>query len=379
MPIMIIFITVIKMRILDRYLLTEFLKPFGYCLGGFLVFWITFQLFSELDEFQKAGLGVVEIIHYFIATMPELLSRVIPLSLLLGMLYALNNHARYNEIVAIRSAGISLWRISIPYFIVAAFCGGFLFFLNEYIMPDSADRTEAILKGYSKNALTSDIVHHLTFKNTRHKRTWIIEEYNLKTHQMKSPHIEWVSTNNTLYAMKAERGVRSNNVWTFFNVQLLVYPPGDPVPGRGYTNILQVPEFVETPEQIKSEIKISSLTDYKQIRGAQLSLKEILEYQHWHPEARNNPMLNTKFHIRLSGPFTCLVIVLIAIPFGAAYGRRNVYVGVATSVSIGFAYFVLQRLGEAAGIGGHINPALAGWLPNIVFALLGIIMVLRVR
>ena len=36
------------MRLLDRYLLRELLVPLGYCLGGFLVFWITFDVFSEL-------------------------------------------------------------------------------------------------------------------------------------------------------------------------------------------------------------------------------------------------------------------------------------------------------------------------------------------
>ncbi|MGC8743179.1 MAG: LptF/LptG family permease [Verrucomicrobiia bacterium] len=370
------------MRILDRYLLREFLTPFGYCLGGFFIFWLTFQLFSELDEFQRAGLSVIEVAYYFIYTLPELLLRVVPFGLLLAMLYAINNHNKYNEIVAIRGAGISLWRISYPYFLVSIVCGLFLFVLNEYLMPDGAERAMGILRGdYVKGEKGEEknLIKFLTFKNAKANRTWVIEEYDPESSQMIKPHIEWESTNKTIYSLIAERGLRTNGVWTFYNVQVLVFKSGDPVPGRGFTNILAVPEFTETPEQIKSEIKIGGLTDLKQARGVSLSLKEIVQYQQIHPDQRRNPVLNTKFHVRLAQPFTCPVIVLIALPFARLGSRRNVFVGVASSVFIGFGYFVVQRFGEAAGMGGHLNPLFAGWLPNILFAVLGFVMILRAR
>ncbi len=366
------------MRILDRYLLREFLTPFGYCLGGFFIFWLTFQLFSELDEFQRAGLNPLDVAYYFLYTMPELLLRVVPLALLLAMLYAINNHNRYNEIVAIRGAGISLWRISVPYFFVSILCGLFLFVLNENLMPDGAERAMGLLRGdYVKKG--KNIVNFLTFKNPKANRTWLIEKYDVDNSIMIKPHIDWESTNKTIYSLVAERGIRTNGVWTFYNVQVLVFKPADPIPGRGFTNVLAVPEFTETPEQIKSEIKISGLTDLKQARGVSLSLNEIIQYQRLHPDQRHNQVLNTKFHTRLSQPFTCPVIVLIALPFAALGSRRNVFVGVASSVFIGFGYFVVQRFGEAAGMGGHISPILAGWFPNLLFALVGIMLTLRAR
>ena len=44
------------MRLLDRYLFRELLTPLAYCLGGFLVFWISFDLFTELEELQERKL-----------------------------------------------------------------------------------------------------------------------------------------------------------------------------------------------------------------------------------------------------------------------------------------------------------------------------------
>jgi len=63
----------------------------------------------------------------------------------------------------------------------------------------------------------------------------------------------------------------------------------------------------------------------------------------------------------------------------AASGRRNVFVGVASSIVICFAYFVLQQLGLALGTGGYIIPWLAAWIPNLSFGLLGLWMTARVR
>ncbi len=74
-----------------------------------------------------------------------------------------------------------------------------------------------------------------------------------------------------------------------------------------------------------------------------------------------------------------IVVVLIALPFGAASGRRNIFVGVASSILICFAYFVLLEISLAMGAAGKVPPWLAGWLPNIFFSVAGIWLTARVR
>ena len=106
------------MRLLDRYLLRELLVPLGYCLCGFLLFWISSDLFVKLGEFQKKGMVARDIAEYYLVMLPEFLVLVLPIALLLALLYALTNHARHQEITAIRAAGVSLWRL------VAALPGG---------------------------------------------------------------------------------------------------------------------------------------------------------------------------------------------------------------------------------------------------------------
>src|SRR5664279_6549748 len=103
------------MRLLNRYLLRELLVPLGYCLCGFLIFWITADLFVKLGDFQRQGLEARDIAEYYLLSLPEFLTLVLPIALLLALLYALTNHARHQENTAIRAAGVSMWRLSVPY------------------------------------------------------------------------------------------------------------------------------------------------------------------------------------------------------------------------------------------------------------------------
>jgi len=128
------------MRLLDRYLLRELLVPLGYCLGGFLIFYVAFDLIFQINRFQEAHLLLVDVVKYYVVTLPELLvAQVIPVSLLLAVLYALTNHSRYNELTAMRAAGVGFGRLSLPYLATGLVLGVAVFAINELWVPQSAD------------------------------------------------------------------------------------------------------------------------------------------------------------------------------------------------------------------------------------------------
>ena len=93
------------MRLLDRYLLRELLVPLAYCLGGFLIFWVSFDLIGDLQDFQAFKLTAKDVAAYYLVMLPEILVTIAPVALLLALLYALTNHARHQELTAMRAAG----------------------------------------------------------------------------------------------------------------------------------------------------------------------------------------------------------------------------------------------------------------------------------
>src|SRR5690348_3617415 len=132
------------MRLLDRYLLRELLIPLGYCLSGFLILWVAQDLITELSGFQSRKLLIGDIAEYYLVKAPEFVVMILPMALLLALLYSLTNHARHNEITAIRAAGVSMWRLCVPYLGVGLLASGAVFWLNEYFVPQSADIADQI-------------------------------------------------------------------------------------------------------------------------------------------------------------------------------------------------------------------------------------------
>jgi len=208
--------------------------------------------------------------------------------------------------------------------------------------------------------------------------------YNTQTGEMIEPGVYPAEQDGSKpWELRAERARWINGVLTFYNA-LAFKEAADtnspPVPVLR-TNLLAVPEFSETPEEINSEIRIRDSMTLRAAKRADVPIKDLLNYLRLHPQLSRSDRswLETKLAGRLAAPWTCLVVVVIAIPFGVAGGRRNVYVGVASSIVICFSYFVLQQLGLALGTSGQLPAWLAAWFPNLSFGLAGLLMTARIR
>ncbi len=371
------------MRLLDRYLFRELLTPLAYCLGGFLVFWISYDMFTKLEEMQERKLHLLDVLGYNVAMTPEFLVTVLPVALLLALLYTLTNHARHNEITAMRAAGVSLWRICVPYLIVGLAASAALFALNEWCVPRSTDWANRILSRYVQkpdDVQTQNQFRSFSFVHERGHRIWVIGEYHVKPAEMFNPMIKWTLPNGLRRQLQAEHAVYTNGMWTFFNAADFEGDATSLVPFF-QTNVLVMPEFDETPLEIQNEIIINSCQSLRSARKADIPLAVILRHLRLHPNLSraDSSWLLTKLHGRLAAPWTCLVVVLIAIPFGAASGRRNLFVGVAGSIFICFTYFVIQQVSLALGSSGSLPAWLAAWLPNMIFGATGLLLMARVR
>ena len=372
------------MRLHDRYLFRELLTPLAYCLGGFLVFWVAYFFFSEIDTMQEHQLRLFDCAEYAAAMMPGFLILVLPIALLLALLYALTQHSRHHELTALRAAGVSLWRLCAPYFVVGIAAGGIYFWMNEVIVPRCANWTEEILSRHVQLENNPKAKTHFTkngFRTAHANRIWQIGDYDAVTRIMLNPNVTWMTADGSWHALDAARAGRTNNVWIFSNAKMFAQSPHGTLVPTGSTNLIAMPEFDETPKQILSNLKMSDSQTVRGSRSADIPLAQLRGYLRLHPDlpADDAGPLLTKYYGRLAAPWTCLVVVLMAIPFGAQSGRRNLFFGVAGSIFICFAYFVLQQVSLAFGMNGHLPAWLAAWLPNLLFTTAGTILIVRTR
>jgi lipopolysaccharide export system permease protein len=373
------------MRLLDRYLLRELLIPLCYCFGGFLIFWVAGDVFNQLSALKSKHLLPQDVAEYYLVKTPEFLVLVMPIALLLALLYGLANHARHNELTAIRTAGVSLWRVCVPYFVVGLCFGIVSFAASEFWVPHSSELAEQILERRQQTttgAGDKDVQTNAQFKNGRDDRIWVIDAYNFRTHRMIRPKVTSILPDGSSRWLIAERGERVGEVWTFYDVEQFEFRPGEGAASKltVKTNVLAMPSFTETPDRINRELRMNQRLSQRSTRATEISIAEILDYLKSHRDdltPRDRWWLQTQLQERIAAPWTCLVVVMIAIPYAAASGRRNVFAGAASGIVICFAYFVLLRLGLALGSGGWLPAWVAAWLPNVSFALVGLWMLRR--
>lgn len=381
------------MRLLDRYLLKELFVPLAFCLCGFIVFFLSMDVFAQLEDFQEHRLRVLDVLLYYLIILPEMLVVVIPVTLLLALLFSLTQLSRHHELIAMRAAGQSLWRLSIPYLAIGVLFSFVLFTVSEFWLTQSEERAEKLLHKYTQPEASSDPwLYNLTFYNSRDERLWHIGSYNPNTQRMREIQVDWTQPGGSRKQLFAESGIYTNRQWVFRSVKEFTYGAQTESEEEdriqklaGYVpeqfDELALPEFTESPAHIQSEIKISRLTSLKRAKKAQLSIAELQNYLELNTDLNpeRHDLLLTKLHERFAMPWTCLVVVFIAVPFGALPGRRNVFVGVASSIFICFAYYVLKELALALGTGGTVPPWLAAWMPNLIFGGIGATLIHKLQ
>jgi lipopolysaccharide export system permease protein len=361
------------MRLLDRFLLRELMLPMVYTFGGFYLFFVAADLTNEMPRFQKNSMSGLDIIEYYVYRTPELMGTVAPVALLLATLYALSQHARNNELIAIRTAGVGLWRMSAVYLGMGLLASVLLFVSNEWLEPNANLRADYVLKRrIADDARRTDLQWRkaVSFKNERIGRSWNIGAYNVNTYRMLEVNVAWPDVNGQRHKLFARQAVWVDGSWRFENVQMFRPNPAYPeMPDQVVTNSITLPGFNETPELIASEIKISQMSGLRAAKKIRFSLKEILNYLELHPglTGAKAAELSTQLHGRLAMPWTCLVVVLLALPFGFLPGRRNAVAGFGVAIILVFAFLFFTRIALALGTGGHVPGFIAGWLPQLLF------------
>jgi lipopolysaccharide export system permease protein len=314
--------------------------------------------------------------EYYLVKAPDFLWIVMPVALLLALLYCLTQLARHHELTAMRAAGVGMWRLVFPYLGVGVTLSLVLLAVNEGVAPRASVRAAEILHGP-----TSRVQKNLNFQNAADRRIWRIGEYDPQRAVMSRVRVDWDLPDGSSRKLVAESARYENRAWVFRQVTDFRQASAESLMVTTVTNELAVPEFGETPAQIATEIKMAGLRSFRASSRVPLSFVEIRDYLRWHPGIRREEraFLETLMHARLAMPWTCLVVVLIAVPFGVPSGRRNVVVGVASSLLICFVYYALRELAVILGSGGVLPAPVAAWLPNLVFGGVGMVLTARAR
>src|SRR5207244_2474455 len=163
------------MRLLDRYVIRNFLQIYFYCIAGFISIWLIFDVCDNISTFIDEHLGLLLVIPYYATQLPQVFIILLPVSLLLSLLFALGRMSRANEIVSMLTAGVSLPRVLLPLIGMGLLTVTASMALNYSLAPHSELARKTFLA--EARARPEAFIEGQIFRNRTDARTWFVQNF----------------------------------------------------------------------------------------------------------------------------------------------------------------------------------------------------------
>ena len=347
------------MTILDRYLIREILKCFVLVLAVVLGLYIIVEFFNKADNFMEAGLSIFRLIRYLQLKLPQIIAEITPIGILLAVLVAFGLMNKNNEIIALKSGGISVYFLMRAVLTIAVFLSMILFLLSEVVVPITISKA---------NRIWFSEVKKQPVLATRQKNIWIKGNraiYFIKYFNPQNQSISGVTLNHFDKEFRlhkridATSGVFQEGKWIFSDVMEQVLDKDSltynvNIHDRQALDIDILPEDLKRVFTKSEEMNVAELFSY--IRDVEAEGYDATAYR-------------VDLHARFAFPVLSIIVCIIGIGIAVKRkGREGPSVSIAYGAVMVFLYWVLHSFCLSLGYGGMLPPVVAAWISNIIFS-----------
>lgn len=371
------------MGIIDRYVFREWLQSFLLTLGVVIGLLILQNMYDTLPDLLNQSASWRDIMLYYAWALPMYIPATLPIILLVSVLLSMGSLHRNNEIIAMRVGGIHLFKISRSLIVVGLISSLVMLYFTAYLVPKSVENSRALFDNLkytaaeerAQNPNTIGLIYNLAYANTQDHRLWFMNRFSERS---------WMGSGVTVHvrnsAGKEHKRISAReayfddlqNHWVFIAGRELLFDieTGDPLRARTFQEEAFL-QFAEDPSlmlALRKDPKELSLNELKQI------LSSVAIDQNPQMQAYQMRYLSL-----LAAPFSCLVVMGIAIPFATSGVRTNPLVGVAKCLGLFLFFYALTQISWILGERHYLQEWLAAWLPNIVLLLISIRLFIQAR
>jgi lipopolysaccharide export system permease protein len=353
----------LHIKLLDRYVLRQFFTAALVSMAGFIIIYIAVDIMEKLDKFLDHHLPFHIILEYYINFTPQIIALILPVCLLLGSLFATGRMSMASEIVAMRSGGISLYRLMAPFVVSSALvCAGAVYF-NGWILPRANVKVEEIIRDYVKEDIIASQQMDLYLQDSPTRivsmsdYSWgqnrgmkiSVQEFDTKdithmTSRIDASILTWDSTRNKWHLTDAVRKTFGTDTSAEVIHQLTgeeSYMRFSFLPGEMKDRLLKMDEMTNTELANRIQMKI---------RSGQDAAGDKVDSQS-----------------RYALAFSSLMVVLFGVPFASKKKRGGLSFEFSISIAIAFVYLAFSKVFQAFGNTGEAPPIVTAWLANFLF------------
>ncbi len=363
-------------RILDEYVVREFLNTFLMVLAGFVMLMLVFTFFELVGDILRNHIPLSTVGAYLVNLTPSMLYQIAPLAVLIAVLVTFGVLNRNSEMIAMKATGISLYRLVIPIVSIAAILSVSLFLFDQFYLPQANRRQEA-LRSVIKGRPPQTFLHP--------EQKWIFgqphagEPARIFYYQFFDPDRNEFA-NLSLFEFDPGTFALSRRVfaarvvwdddsgsWKFLNGWERDLDGANVTEYREFAHAA-FPEIHEEPSYFKKESLQSQEMNFGQLESYINDLRQ---------SGFDTMRLRVALWHKLAYPLIAIVMAVLAIPFALAMGRRGSLTSIAVAIGVALAYWVVDGLFGAMGNVNYLPAGLAAWSADVLFGLVGGYLLLR--
>jgi|GEM_PF-1680883 len=352
------------------FIIREYVKVFFICMIfiiGLSFIVRTLQKTSALKMYT-----VIQNIAFRIIETPEIISReaLLP-SCMFASVYTMSILTKNREILALRSCGVSAYRIISPLIFVGVLIGaGSLAFEDRVVMKsfEVRERYKARIRGEEVDTNLKDRSNIVVFGEN--SIIFKIDHFAAKASEMTGIIVLQKDTSGYVrFRLDARKAKWEDGRWIFYNVVQRVF--------RDDGSIMEETQFETLPTDIRDN------PDYfgrDRRRLENMTLKDAYNY------VRNIKRMGldyegamTKFYRKIAHPITLLLVIMIGLALGSMPFKNALVISFGMTLITVLAFFFIIEIGQTFGSSGQISPVLGGWIGNIVFSIVAVLMLRKVR
>ena len=363
-------------RILDEYLVREFLSVLVLVLLGFVLLMLVFTFFELIGDILRNHIALATVGDYLINLIPSMLYQIAPLAVLIAALVTFGVLNRNSEIVAMKATGISLYRLVVPIVCIATAMAIALFLFDQSYLPQANRRQEALrstIKGKPPQTFLHP-EHNWIFGQPRPGEPGRIFYYEFfDPYQEEFANLSVFEFDPSSFSLTrrifARRAIWNDTSGTW------VFQDGwsRDMNGAGITHYDEFhsttfSEIHEEPGYFVKENKQSQEMNFGQLDGYIRDLRQ---------SGFDTMRLRVALWHKLTYPLIAVIMAVLAIPFALSMGRRGSLTSIAVAIGIALAYWVVDGVFNAMGNVNYLPAPLAAWSADVLFGLVGGYFMLR--
>ncbi len=359
------------MTTLDRYVLRQFIFTALYSLVAITILFVAINMMDNLDDFLDRHATILMIASYYFYFIPEIMKLMTPVAMLLSALFTTGRLSTFNEMTALKSSGISLYRFMIPIMVFAFLVSAISVYFNGWVVPYANKKKLQIARHYFQKDIQFISKNNIFIQDTKTRILSIgmfDDTRNVAT-QISIQDFDPNDQTNMLarYDAQEMRWVPETKSWKLFNgTERQFTASGEvitPFTSHAIGALNFTPDDIRKKQEKPEEMNYTDLGEF--IRNQQRAGHDVSRWL-------------VDYYGKTAFPFASIIVVLFGIPFSSVKRRSGLGVEFGIAIGISFLYMIFLHVSQAFGYNGDLDPLLTAWLANILFLLSGFFILWRV-